>query len=345
MTWRRSTTERIYAGQPTAQQLLQEIKTFFDDCSAEGADFPWTVASFAWDTPTAGIGYVVLKRKSGAAGRVYIGCTPSANQSAAYLASMQTTAVSVSIGYDRSATVDTPTQTAAVGAPFGGAIYATWLGGVHIATGTLPLTNYHMRAYTKTDADALVFQMIFRDDSVSIFGVGNLLVNLHTGQPQLFQFATQGMRSGMSAIINSTGNIEDCIIQPRVGQASTNNNQNSGARSVTWDATNLWQRIYRVTAINFDASGALDIATYNTIFTQTDGTRYFLPMYCVGHANNSGYRQKLFRVRFIGIGECRTRLTSQLLDNGSVERGWYLGYHQTQNSDRSGISLLHSDFA
>lgn len=344
MTWRRSTTERTFATQTQYQGVLQEIKAFFDDCSAEGADFPWTVASFAWDTPSANKGYVVLKRKDASAGRIYIAATAAADQNTTNYLPMSSTSASLSAGYDRTATVDSPTTAPTAGAPFGGTFQTNWMGAHHLQA-TLTPTAYRLRAYTHATANAIVLQITYTDNSQSLYILGNLCANLHTGLPQIAQLVCREMVNGVACVSDSTGTLSDGIMQPRVAQATSNSNVATGSRACTWDATNGWQRLYRITSINWDAQNTLTVSTYNTIFAQTNGDRFFLPIYCVGHNNNAAVLQKMFRLKNLGIGEIRSRLTSQLVDNSAQPRGWYLGYHQTVTSDACGISLLNNDFA
>ena len=332
MAWRRSTTERTFTTQTQYQGVLQEIKAFFDSCSAEGADFPWTVASFAWDTPSANRGYVVLKRKDASAGRIYIAATPTADQNTTnYLGQGLNTSAGLTIGYDRTATVDTPTQAPTAGAPFGGTWRSNWMGASYLLS-ALGGTAFRLRAYTETAPDLFVLQMMTTDVSAAMYAVGNFVHNMHTGLGQLGQIVCTNIVAGTTAA--AAGIIE--ATAPVVSQ-----NTSSDRRACTWDATNGWQRLSRITTIESQNT----LTNLNTAFAQADGQRYYVPIYCLGHLGEATQLQKIFRLKRMGFGEFRSRVASQLLDNNATPRGWYLGYHQTQGSDQFGLSLLNDDFA
>lgn len=340
MTWRRSTTERTFATQTQYQGVLQEIKAFFDDCSAEGAAFPWTVASFAWDTPSANKGYVVLKRKDASAGRIYFAATATADQNTANYLGNGTAAVGLTVGYDRTATTDSPTTAPTAGAPWGGTFRTNWLGAGYLLN-SLGGTAFRLRAYTKTNADMLVLQLTTTDASQGLYGVGSFVQNLHTGLPQLGQIVCNAAINNLAAIV-SAGSLNVGFMESRFDTATSTSGGNQ-ARACTWDATNGWQRLFRLTAMSQDSGGS--VANINTLWAQTTGDRYFLPIYCGGHLADTSIVQKMFRLKNFGFGECRTRLSSQLVDNSAQARGWYLGYHQTSGTDVSGLSLLDVDFA
>lgn len=355
MTWRRSTTELTFTSGGTYLDILSSIKGFFDSCAAE-ADFPWTVAS---SSLVAANGYVVLKRKNGNPGRIYIGTYDQALQNTAnYLIQAQPSA-GVTIGYDRTATIDTPIQGQNVGAPFGGTLTTNWMGARFLIS-TPTAQQYTLRAYTKVVEDILFFHMYRPNTSWSFYCVGNFVRNMHTNQYQLGQWFARERAYGSHHWMGLT-DAENCGILHAQAVPLTDGSiavggvgeERAKANAYTWDSVNGLQAIFRTsfqqtmyawTNNTVRLSSTAWVQEMSNMFVLADGTRFFVPLYCVGEPSRPATIYRFFRIAFMGFGEYRSTTSPELLDNTLTNRGWYIGYHQTQYSDYSGFNLLNVDF-
>lgn len=356
MTWRRSTTELTFTSGGTYLDILSSIKGFFDSCAAE-TDFPWTVAS---SNLIAAGGYVVLKRKNGNPGRVYIGTYDSGSQNTTNYLVQASASAGITIGYDRTATIDVPTQGQNVGAPFGGTLGTNWMG-ARFLTITPTAQQYTLRAYTKATEDILFFHMYRLNAAWSFYCVGNFVKNMHTGQYQIGQWIAKERTYGtqhwatQSSVGDSSGILQSQGV-PYTDNASAlggPSGERASGNAYTWDAVSGFQGLFRQSSIQsmyqwtngtVRLSGSAWGQEMSNIFVLPDGTRFFVPLYCFGEPSRPATVSRFFRMAFMGFGEFRSIIAPELLDNTLTNRGWYIGYHQTQYSDYSGFNLLNVDF-
>jgi hypothetical protein len=93
-----------------------------------------------------------------------------------------------------------------------------------------------------------------------------------------------------------------------------------------------WYQVNRATGQRFTAGGMTDPAN----------RMHFLPVLWVTAPDQSTPTPSVLKSKNMGIGPCRTRDWTWV-DNAAVTRGYYLGYHGTQGSDLTALSILNDD--
>lgn len=317
MAWYRSTTNPTgVTNMDTPANALSRLNAFFTECAAEGASFLWTVASYQSTSPR----YLVLKRKSGAAGRLMLfgGDNPNA---AALGPSVSSNNSVLYCGYSRTATSDTPTTAYTAGAP-----YADWF----LASGCafLSPTSSQLRAYCNPDNDTLFWVFSQDTDIFGHFTVGSFLRN----------------ESGTACVglCNSGTASGSAVLRPffQTGSAVT---AASAAGTVAFCQVYdpVAATTVRLASPGLYVSEATQVAQ-NERFISLTGVAKFLPY--VGVVLNGGPtpENRFYTVSRIGYGPMKTR-GFQWTDAAANPKGYYIGYINN-TTDVTAFNLLDDTF-
>lgn len=328
MAWYRSATQTMTLPNLNGNgQVAQYITALTAICSE--ADFGWQVAS----TNTAtNPNYIVLKRKNGAAGRIYLGSGVNP-ANCFYNPSAGTDSNMPVWGYDYSATVDTPTQSIASGPPFGGANGASWRGALINRNNR----TIDIRGYWNAAEDIVVFVQTTSGSNLdAIFAVGKFLRD-ESGT------LTMGMTTcGQGSMGAAWPPLSPTTAQSFGSTAVSNmctwaydpsTNSNAGGWLLLEQTTN--------TAVLNRGSYTADTTQY----TNAGGIHVFYPINYVPTIGGYpwGFNRRAYASRFIAYGPPKTR-DFEWLDNNSVSQGFYLGYTGTAATDRTCLSLINYDF-
>lgn len=324
MAWYRSTTNTTgITTFDTPANALSVLNTFFTACAAEGASYLWTVASYQSTSPR----YLVLKRKDATAGRLMFfgGDSPSAT-----VLGQSTTAntTSLYVGYDRTATADSPSTSYVTGRPFGGSV-ANWHLGRNF--GSLTATAGDLRSYCNSSNNTLT---VFWTDPVNNVFRGWAIVG------DWLRDEGGTAREGLTAAGASTyanGLISEPMSNALAAASSTQSVQyttvyNSVSNEVVRVACNL------TTAIMCSSTQAVQ----NERLLSPGGYSKFLPFTFTALSGGTIVENRLYSGRYIGWGPMKT-LNFQWTDNTAAAKGYYVGLIGT-TSDLSGLSLLDDAF-
>jgi hypothetical protein len=260
----------------TAAKTGTAIANLIDDivsavnAAAGDANFKWEVASSNnASTPY----YVVLKRKSGAAGRILLVCwtsSPAGANAAILEATPQTN--SVWMAYFPAGNADTPSNlTASSGTIMGddtGAVKVVGIG----AVGTIYASNVAPTVYAHDDGVLLILQTAASDDDV-VDGVG-------AGAAQ--SFATLGRQSVSAPVLPAD------LVPVAAGQTAT-----SAAASV-FRANRVGDAAHALAysmASNFHSSTGS-----NVLYDPSPGRAWFIPIPLVSYQIGMGLQLKLRQV-------------------------------------------------
>lgn len=325
MAWYRSTTNTTgITTFDTPANALSVLNTFFTACAAEGASFLWTVASYQSTSPR----YLVLKRKSGANGRLMFfgGDTPAA---AVLGPSVTANTTSLYVGYDRTAAVDTPSVSYATGRPFGGSI-ANW----HPARpfSSLNATAQELRAYCNSSNDTIA---VFLTDAS-----GNLCRG-HTAAGLWLR--NEGGTACEGLITNGATTSANLMWGEPMSVSFNGSSATAQAvQAVTvYDAT--LNEVIRLAGLQTAAAtmGSTQ-AIHNERYISPAGYAKFFPAtYAVPHGGTVA-ENRLYSSRYIGFGPMKT-LNFQWTDNAAAPKGYYVGFINT-TADLSGLSLMDDSF-
>lgn len=337
-TWYASTTIRtLGVGVNTAQALLVELNAFFTDCANEGASFRWQVASYQSTAPF----YLVLKRKDGSAGRLMFfgGNSGSTPASAALITSLTGNVDCCYVTWDPTATTDTPPNNYTSANPWSAANSR----GRPMTRHFTQLLAHRMRAYCSDDGQLFLHAAVA--NTASLYG-------MHVGP--IFRAASGGSTNyeGLAVQFGNGGNGTLYVVDGH--PSSYTNGGSQGPADISFGCPDLaangitslsttrgycsayiggtWYQVNRATGQRFTAGGMTDPAN----------RMHFLPVLWVTAPDQSTPTPSVLKSKNLGIGPCRTRDWTWV-DNAAVTRGYYLGYHGTQGSDLTALSILNDD--
>ncbi len=335
-TWYRATTIRTLAATVnTVPLLLAELNSFFTDCAAEGASFRWQIASYSSSSPWQ----LTLKRKDGSPGRLTFFGGASAN-AAAVIAAGNWAAASgfLHVCYDPTATTDTPSSWIA-GNP--------WTAANSRGRGVLPCNNasvpiHRIRAFCSDDGQLFLHGQVDNSGHIYMVHAGPIFRAASGGSLTYEGLCVQGSRSDavypvyvLEADPSSYTVSTATPNQISFGNPVQSANGYSGTTQSSYCSAYIsgaWYQLSRVTGGRFTAS------------SMTDGSLrlHFVPIFWVTTADSTSVTPSVLKSKNLGVGPCRNR-DATLTDSNSVVRGYYLGYHATQGSDLTALSILNDD--
>lgn len=334
-TWYRSTTVRtLAAAVSTPQALLAELNSFFTDCANEGASFRWQVASYQSTSPF----YLVLKRKDASAGRVmFYGDSASSVSPSAQIAAGGFSGQSgnLHVCYDPTATTDTPSASYLSGNPWSA---ANSRGRAVVLCNNANVPIHRIRAFCSDDGQLYLHGCIQNTGHVYQVHVGPIFRAASGGTTTYEGLCVQGLRSGSSVPIYpieaNTG------ITPSVNQTAFGNpdlaalglSGGSGNAFCSAYISGGWYQLNRVTGQRFPAAAMSD----------STNRMHFLPVFWAVTPDSAAVVPWILKSKNLGVGPCRT-LDAVLVDNAAVTRGFYIGYHGTQGTDQTALSILNDD--
>lgn len=324
MAWYRSTTNTTgITTFDTAANSLSVLNTFFTACAAEGASFLWDVASYQSTSPR----YLVLKRKDASAGRLMFfgGDSPSAT-----VLGQSTTAntTSLYVGYDRTATADSPSTSYVTGRPFGGSV-ANWHLGRNF--GALTATSSELRAYCNSSNNTLA--VFWTDAANNVFRGWAIAGDWLRDEGGTAREAL----CAPGATTWANGLISEPMTATLAAASSTQSERyttvyNSVSNEVVRVACNL------TTAIMCASTQA----THNERMLSPGGYAKFMPFTFTVLSGGTVTENRLYSSRYIAWGPMKT-LSFQWTDNAAAAKGYYVGLINT-TADLSGLSLLDDAF-
>lgn len=335
-TWYRSTTIRTLAASVnTPQALLAELNSFFTDCAAEGASFRWQIASYQSTSPF----YLVLKRKDASAGRVmFYGASAGSISAAAQLAAGGFSGINgyLHVCYDPTATTDTPPTSYLSGNPWSA---ANSLGRGIIQCNNSNVPIHRIRAYCSDDGQLYLHGCAQNSAHYYNVHVGPIFRAASGGTAIYEGVCVQGARSptGQPPVdildANPSGTVpanQNGFGNPELTQAGL-----SGSTQFSFCSAYVggaWYQINRVTGQRFGAA------------TMSDSTNrmHFIPIFWAVTPDSAAVVPWVLKSKNLGAGPCRT-LDAVLVDNAAATRGFYIGYHGTQGTDRTALSILNDD--
>lgn len=310
-TWNIPAASDQVVGANNADDMLAAINAVVGAASS-GGSASWEVATYQSTSPR----YVILKRKSGAAGRIIIfgqqGSTPNA---AAVTGSAG--ASMLYIGYSETSTSDTADASYLSAAPLSAGDYMPGIRCCIQATVTWRV-NY------AEFADGVYFLFSNTAQGIGVFGAGSLLEDLTgTAIP-----AVMGSGSNGSTAWATTQSAAGSIFPSQVGSSSSYTNTAAGLLVRTSSTNRI---AFRVFALGTGVAAKLD---------DTSGTRcFYLPIHCVYH-NSDGTLTMVGKVRQVGFGPNCDRETTRT-DASSPGVNAY--GHQSTSSGATGPGLWFVD--
>lgn len=330
MAWYRTAAQSITFPSINGQTYMSVLNTALAAICGD-ANFGWQLATYQSASAPY---YIILKRKDGSAGRIYIcnGGSP-ASGTAYYSPGAGAGSHTPVWGYDFTATADTASQSTNVGPPFGGTQGLNWRSTMSNASAR----TVEMRGYWNAAENVVAFVMTSVSSNVdSIFMVGNFLRD-ETGVVR--QGILSNGQSAMTAAWPAIGNTAS------VDYSSTST---VACNAFAYDPS-----------VNSNAGGSVLLMQLNNLtvmnrgsytgdtnhYTTTGGLHIFHPVTFIPTQTNFpyGFQSRAYASRFIGYGPPKTK-DFEWLDNASASQGYYLGYTATAGADRCGISLLNYDF-
>lgn len=334
-TWYRSTTIRtLAAAVSTPQALLAELNSFFADCANEGASFRWQVASYQSTSPF----YLVLKRKDASAGRVmFYGNSTGSISAAAQLAAGNFAGTNgfLHVCYDPTATADAPPTSYLSGNP--------WSAANSLGRGIIQCNNsntpiHRIRAYCSDDGQLYLHGCAQNSGHYYNVHVGPIFRAASGGTTVYEGLCVQGFRNPATVpteILEAHPTGSPPANQNAFGNPELTTAGLSGSTQFAFCSAYLsgaWYQLNRVTGQRFAASAMSD----------STNRMHFIPLFWAVTSDSAAVIPWVLKSKNLGVGPCRT-LDAILVDNAAVTRGFYIGYHGTQGTDRTALSILNDD--
>jgi len=335
-SWYRATTIRTTAtALSTVPLLLDQLNTFFTDCSNEGAAFRWTVASYSAVSPFQ----LTLKRKDNSPGRVtFFGGATASAASVIGAGGWASATGTMLVCYDPTATTDTPTSWIA-GNPWSAANSRGR--GVAVCNNT-SMPVHRMRAFCSDDGQLFLHSQVDNSGHVYMVHVGPILRAAIGGATVYEGLCVQGIRNDagnpiyvLEADPSSYAPGGSGVNLISFGNPVQSANGLSGATQSSYCSAYIngtWYQMNRASGGRFTAN------------SMTDGSlrMHFLPIFWVVTPDSGALTPSVLKSKNLGMGTCRNR-DAILIDSNSVTRGFYLGYQGTLGSDLTALSILNDD--
>lgn len=343
-TWYRSSTTSTLSGANSGifpQGIIDELYNFFVACQAE-TPFLWQVASYSNVSPQ----HLMLKRKDGSPGRLLFYGNSSVSASAASaLLPMFATTLHLLVAYDPVTTSDTPnnwttsnplSSTSSLGRAC-----------LNLLANSIQTRRY--RAFCSDDGQLFLHVINPNAGSLLFLQVGAIF-KAASGESTVYEgiCTTAGVTVSNNhtalgyfleparSLLNfdGIGTGEHCKYffgNPDLSAAGLSGSTRYSFCSAR--INNTWYQLNRFTSGRWDS---------NNTFTDSQNKHHFLPLIWVVTPDSGAVLPSVLKSKNIGIGPCRTR-DFVLVDNQLATRGYYLGYHGTQGSDSTAMTLLNDD--